>query len=75
MKSWPMINNADAEDQLPPAAMQRLPKGMQCAIVEDVADGRGAKGINRLRVIADDGQSAPPGFIAKMIAACSRFVS
>src|SRR6266550_4266380 len=28
--------------------------------VEDVADGRGAKGINRLGVIADDGQSMPP---------------
>ena len=30
--------------------------------IEDVADGRGAEGIDRLRVVADDGEAAPAGF-------------
>ncbi len=29
--------------------------------IEDVAHGRGAEGIDRLRVVADDGQAAPVG--------------
>ena len=46
-----------------------------CGKVEDIADSRGAERINRLGVIANDGQPAPAGLERRTIAAWSRFVS
>ena len=43
--------------------------------IEDVAHRRGAKRIDRLRVVADDRDAVPSGFIASRIDACSRLVS
>ena len=43
--------------------------------VEDVAHRRRAERVDRLRVVADDGDAAPVGFSARRIDACSRLVS
>ena len=46
-----------------------------CGKVEDVAHGGGAERIDRLRVVADDGEAAPFGLSASRIEACRRLVS
>ena len=43
--------------------------------IEDVPDGCGPEGIDRLRVVTNHGQAAPFGLSASRIEACSRLVS